>query len=85
MKSKDIAKGLINTVYRRPISRLMTPLTSKRGKEIFKNAIQKGDMEVYFPISEQHVTQYKPSTCGSSSMIMTLNALGIDPGRVWKG
>lgn len=42
-------------------------------------------MEVYFPLAEQFTTQALPSFCGLASLAMVLNALQVDPKRVWQG
>ena len=42
-------------------------------------------MEIFFPLSEQLTTQNDPSFCGLASLSMALNALRVDPRRVWKG
>jgi len=42
-------------------------------------------MASYFPLSEHFRTQNEPAYCGLTSLTIILNALGVDPGRVWKG
>lgn len=42
-------------------------------------------MECYFRLAEQFRTQDEPAFCGLSTLTMVLNALAVDPGRVWKG
>lgn len=42
-------------------------------------------MDGYFPLAEQFHTQSEPSYCGLGSLVVALNALAIDPGRLWKG
>lgn len=42
-------------------------------------------MESYFRLAEQFRTQDEPAFCGLSTLTMVLNALAVDPGRVWKG
>lgn len=42
-------------------------------------------MEGFFALSEQFHTQADPAFCGLGSLVVALNALGIDPGRLWKG
>ncbi|GLD96586.1 hypothetical protein PINS_up005269 [Pythium insidiosum] len=42
-------------------------------------------MEIYFPLAEQFITQAEPAYCGLATLAMCLNALMIDPGRIWKG
>ncbi len=42
-------------------------------------------MESYFLLAEHFRTQDDPSFCGLASLALALNALSVDPGRVWKG
>jgi hypothetical protein len=44
-----------------------------------------GHMNCYFRLASQFRTQDEPAYCGLATLIMVLNALEIDPGRVWKG
>ena len=46
---------------------------------------QNGSLEVYFRLAEQFRTQDEPAFCGLSTLTMVLNALAVDPKRVWKG
>ncbi|XP_019054468.1 PREDICTED: glutathione gamma-glutamylcysteinyltransferase 1-like [Nelumbo nucifera] len=58
---------------------------SIQGKQLFAEAFQEGHMEGYFKLSPFYQTQSEPAYCGLASLSMVLNALGIDPGRKWKG
>ncbi len=42
-------------------------------------------MEGYFAIAEQYHTQAEPAFCGLGSLVVALNAMAIDPGRLWQG
>jgi glutathione gamma-glutamylcysteinyltransferase len=42
-------------------------------------------MESYFSLAEQYSTQGHPAFCGIGSLTVALNALLVDPHRVWKG
>jgi glutathione gamma-glutamylcysteinyltransferase len=39
----------------------------------------------YFVLAEQFTTQSEPAYCGITSLVMVLNALAVDPRRLWKG
>jgi glutathione gamma-glutamylcysteinyltransferase len=58
--------------------------SSERGRMLFQEALQNGYMQSYFMLAEHYLTQDEPAFCGLSSLVMVLNALLIDPGRVWK-
>lgn len=51
---------------------------------MFAQALAQGFMDGYFKLAEQFRTQDKPRYCGISTLTMVLNALCIDPKRVWK-
>ena len=71
--------------HKRPLPESLISLSSKNGKEIFRQALASGGMESYFSLAEQFVTQSEPSYCALSSLAMVLNALNFDPKKVWKG
>lgn len=71
--------------YRRPLPAPLIAFASGAGREIFHQALAAGGLENYFPLAEQFNTQDEPSYCGISSLVMVLNALGVDPGANWKG
>ncbi|CAH8481996.1 unnamed protein product [Schistosoma intercalatum] len=75
----------VQEFYRRPLPRHCIPFSSPEGKHIFREALLSGQMEAYFSLASQFCTQEEPSYCGLASLVMILNALGLDPGRVWKG
>ena len=74
------------SVYRRE---LPTPpcvsFTSEQGRGMFSNALKTGFLESYFPLAEQFRSQNETTFCGITTLVIALNALQIDPGRVWKG
>ena len=73
------------TIYKRPLPPFLIQLNSEQGKSIFKEALISGEMECFFSLIEQFTTQFRPSTCGTTTLTMVLNALGIDPKRTWQG
>mmetsp|Transcript_27901 Transcript_27901/g.28185 ORF Transcript_27901/g.28185 Transcript_27901/m.28185 type:complete len:260 (+) Transcript_27901:198-977(+) len=73
------------TFHRRELKEPSVAFTSPVGRGLFKESMEQGCMECYFPLSEQFTTQSHPAFCGLSSLTMALNALLLDPNRVWKG
>jgi glutathione gamma-glutamylcysteinyltransferase len=71
--------------YRRPLPAEHIPVSSSEGRGLFREALADGHMERYFPLAEQFHTQADPAFCGLGTLVVALNALAIDPGRVWKG
>eukprot|EP00041_Stephanoeca_diplocostata_P032673 m.1054554 g.1054554 ORF g.1054554 m.1054554 type:complete len:602 (-) comp24190_c0_seq4:2288-4093(-) len=71
--------------YKRTLPETCVDYTSAQGKEIFRNAMQEGFLETFFAVSSQFRTQEEPAFCGLSTLVVVLNALSVDPGRVWKG
>ncbi|TPP57734.1 Glutathione gamma-glutamylcysteinyltransferase 1 [Fasciola gigantica] len=71
--------------YQRPLPRHCIAFSSPEGKVIFREALLAGHMEAYFALAAQLCTQAEPAYCGLATLVMILNALEMDPGRVWKG
>ncbi|CEI87887.1 hypothetical protein RMCBS344292_02292 [Rhizopus microsporus] len=59
--------------------------TSPEGKRLFRGAMVQGQAESFFKLMGNFSTQSSPSHGGVSSLAMVLNALEIDPKRIWKG
>ena len=76
---------IASSTYRRPLPVTLTPFSSPEGRALFREALEDGAMESFFPLIEQFHTQADPAFCGLASLVMALNALGVDPGRVWRG
>lgn len=75
----------METLYRRPLPDLAIPFGSDLGRRIFAEALASGGLGGYFALAEQYHTQSDPAFCGLGSLVMALNGLAIDPGRLWKG
>lgn len=59
--------------------------SSDRGREMFAQALSEGGLKSYWKLAESFTTQSQPAACGLASLVMVLNALRVDPRRVWKG
>jgi glutathione gamma-glutamylcysteinyltransferase len=73
------------TFYMRPLPSALHTLDSEVGRRRFAEALLDGTMASYFRLAQQFHTQSDPAYCGLGSLVSTLNALGIDPARTWKG
>jgi glutathione gamma-glutamylcysteinyltransferase len=73
------------TLYRRSLPADATEFSSAAGRQLFAEALASGGLDGYFRLAEQFHTQAEPEFCGLGSLVVALNALGIDPGRLWKG
>eukprot|EP01113_Clastostelium_recurvatum_P034902 TRINITY_DN4796_c0_g1_i3.p1 TRINITY_DN4796_c0_g1~~TRINITY_DN4796_c0_g1_i3.p1 ORF type:complete len:565 (+),score=89.98 TRINITY_DN4796_c0_g1_i3:25-1695(+) len=71
--------------YRRPLPDTLIAFSSPQGRKLFQEALQDKYMEGYFSLAEQFVSQSEPAFCGLATLAMSLNALYIDPNRLWKG
>jgi Phytochelatin synthase len=83
--SSTTAPPAASTFYRRPLPSSCIAFSSTQGRELFKQAMLQGYLEAYWSLAEQYHTQDEPAYCGLSTLSMVLNALEIDPGRLWKG
>lgn len=75
----------METLYRRPLPDDTIAFSSVEGRAVFAEALAGGTMGGYFALAEQFHTQADPAFCGLGSLVVALNALAIDPGRLWKG
>jgi len=80
-----VSNHLDGTFHRRELKPPSIAFSSVQGKSIFKEALQEGNMEGYFYLSEHFMTQGHPAYCGVGSLTMALNSLLIDPKRTWQG
>lgn len=76
---------MAQTQYKRPLPTTAVAFASQEGRRLFAEALATDGMAGYFPLAEQFHTQSDPAFCGLGSLVMALNALAIDPGRLWKG
>src|SRR4051812_2902661 len=74
-----------SSFYRRPLPDGQIAFSSVGGRRIFREALEAGTMEGWFALAEQFHTQADPTFCGLGTLVVALNALAIDPGRIWKG
>ena len=75
----------MESLYRRPLPPALIAFASPEGRALFDAARAAGGMEAFFPLIEQFHTQAEPAFCGLGTLVVALNALGVDPGRLWKG
>ena len=78
-------RRVVPQLYRRPLPDACVAFNSHEGRARFQRALLAGTLEPYFSLSEQFRTQDEPAYCGLSTLVMVLNTLHIDPGKVWKG
>lgn len=69
--------------YRRPLPVTLSDLQSPEGRALFQAALSQGEAEAFFPLISHLQTQSHPALCGLTTLSTILNALSIDPLRVW--
>jgi glutathione gamma-glutamylcysteinyltransferase len=70
--------------HRRVLPSSLTQLSSPKGKILFRESLLSDHAEAYFILAEQFVTQSEPAYCAVATLIMVLNAFGLDPNVRWK-
>ncbi|CAI5744372.1 unnamed protein product [Peronospora destructor] len=90
MVNKSVASTISSvqsSFHRRHLPQECIAFSSPEGRTLFTEAINSSNnyMQIYFPLAEQFITQAEPAFCGLATLAMCLNALQIDPGRLWKG
>ncbi|CAJ1356423.1 unnamed protein product [Effrenium voratum] len=73
------------TFHRRPLPAPGIAFSSALGRQMFAEALELKSVGCFFRLIEQFHTQQEPAFCGLGTLAMVLNALGVDPERVWKG
>eukprot|EP00735_Rhodelphis_limneticus_P011404 TRINITY_DN4493_c0_g1::TRINITY_DN4493_c0_g1_i1::g.7317::m.7317 TRINITY_DN4493_c0_g1::TRINITY_DN4493_c0_g1_i1::g.7317 ORF type:complete len:540 (-),score=17.64,sp/Q9ZWB7/PCS2_ARATH/36.77/3e-70,Phytochelatin/PF05023.9/1.2e-75,Peptidase_C39_2/PF13529.1/0.15 TRINITY_DN4493_c0_g1_i1:108-1727(-) len=82
----DPNPSTVTSFYRRPLPSSLISLSSKEGEQMFREVlIQECCSKPALQLLSHYVTQSEPAYCGLASLAMVLNALEIDPGRIWKG
>jgi glutathione gamma-glutamylcysteinyltransferase len=71
--------------HRRPLPAELVAFGSPDGRVLLGEALAAGTAEAFFPLVAHLHTQAEPAWCGLGTLVTVLNALEIDPGRVWKG
>ncbi|KAG7396606.1 hypothetical protein PHYBOEH_002026 [Phytophthora boehmeriae] len=84
---RSTATSVQSSFHRRHLPQDCIAFSSPEGRKLFTDAINSSTnyMQIYFPLAEQFITQAEPAFCGLATLAMCLNALQIDPGRLWKG
>ena len=75
----------MTTFHRRPLPDTLIAFSSSTGRDMLASAMAVGDAAAFFPLVSHLHTQAEPAWCGFGTLVTVLNALEIDPGRVWKG
>ena len=88
-RSRDSVEGPSNSCSRtsfhgRNLPAHLTSLESPAGQEIFQESFSKGHARNFFPLITNFASQSDVSMCGPASLAMVLNALKLDPMRVWR-
>lgn len=72
-------------LYRKKLDpNLCVSFESFKGQQKFKEAINTNFMNIYYILAPQFCTQDHPNYCGVSNLVMILNGLRVDPGKMWK-
>lgn len=63
----------------------LTSFHSSTGKRLFLQSLRSNHANAYFPLIQQLINQSDPAYCGLTTLVLVLNALGMDPNVRWKG
>jgi glutathione gamma-glutamylcysteinyltransferase len=83
--SARISGGVDVSFHGRPLPEDLIAFGSREGRALLSRALAAGTAEAFFPLVAHLHTQAEPAWCGLGTLVTVLNALEIDPGRVWKG
>lgn len=62
----------------------LQPFTSAAGRRLFLDSAKSDTLRAYYPLTSHRGPQGEASLQGLSTLAVILNALGVDPRRVWK-
>ncbi|MCC6623830.1 MAG: phytochelatin synthase family protein [Deltaproteobacteria bacterium] len=71
--------------HRRPLPPDNIAFASPEGRVLLSESLAAGTAESFHALVAHLHTQAEPAWCGLGTLVTVLNALEIDPGRVWKG
>ena len=72
------------SLYRRQLPPGCFEFSSTAGRAFFAEALAAGGAAGYWRLAEVYHTQAEPAFCGLASLTVALNALAVDPRRVWR-
>ena len=75
----------MTSFHKRPLPDHLVAFGSPAGRRMLSQSMAAGDAAAFFPLVSHRHTQSEPAWCGLGTLVTVLNALEIDPGRVWKG
>ena len=78
-------RAMTDTFYRKELPSALVAFGSGEGRTLLVEALAQGTAESFHALVAHLHTQAEPAWCGLGTLVTTLNALEIDPGRVWKG
>lgn len=73
------------SVHKRVLPSELTAFSSPRGKQLLVEAFGASTAESYWKLTEHFVNQSDPAFCGVTTLLMCLNAMGVDPNIRWRG
>jgi glutathione gamma-glutamylcysteinyltransferase len=62
----------------------LQPFTSPAGRRLFMDSVAAAALHAYLPLAAQRCPQPSAALQGAATLTVVLNAMGVDPGRVWK-
>ena len=73
------------SVQKRVLPGNLTALSSTEGRKLLMDCFQQQKAEPYWAVSEHFQNQSDPAYCGITSLVVVLNAMGVDPNVRWRG
>lgn len=75
----------VYSVHKRVLPSNLTALSAPEGRRYLHESMTAQMAESYWALTEQFVNQSDPAYCGVTTLLMTLNAMNVDPNIRWKG
>ncbi|HNN95363.1 MAG TPA: phytochelatin synthase family protein [Pseudomonadota bacterium] len=73
-----------DSFHRRLLPKALIALHGIAGRRLVREALRASDLDGYFPLAESFHTQADPAFCALATLVIVLNSLDIDSGRLWR-
>jgi len=84
-ETEDRNAGRRPSFHTREFPQSLVDYRSERGHTMLVRSLSSRTAEQYLPLTASFQMQSEPAYCALTTLAVALNALHVDPGKVWKG
>lgn len=82
---EDRNAGRRPSFHTREFPKDLVDYRSEEGRDMLLRCLSARTAEQYLPLTAAYQMQSEPAYCALTTLAVALNALNVDPGKVWKG